>query len=124
MKRPAAALDVSFEPGLDDALIEATREQAGALPLLSDTLDILWEEMQARGDGVLRWSRPLKEGVDVAMKLGERADGFVKAHQEQEALIRRRFRGLDIDPAYVDVAIDRWTSMTGGVPERVEGGGV
>jgi len=26
----------------------------------------------------------------------------------------RRFRGLDIDPAYVDVAIDRWAAMTGG----------
>lgn len=91
VKRPAAALDVTFEPGLDDALIEATREQAGALPLLSDTLDVLWKEMQARGDGVLRWSRPLKEGVDVALKLGERADGFVRAHQEQEAMIRRLF---------------------------------
>jgi DNA modification methylase len=37
--------------------------------------------------------------------------------------VGRRFRGLDIDPAYVDVAIERWTSMTGGVPERAEGGG-
>ena len=36
--------------------------------------------------------------------------------------VGRRFRGLDIDPAYVDVAIDRWISMTGGVPERAEGG--
>ena len=35
----------------------------------------------------------------------------------------RRFRGLDIDPAYVDVAINRWTSMTGGVPERAKGSG-
>ena len=35
--------------------------------------------------------------------------------------VGRRFRGLDIDPAYVDVAIDRWTNMTGGVPERAEG---
>ena len=28
----------------------------------------------------------------------------------------RAFRGLDIDPAYVDVAMDRWTAMTGGEP--------
>jgi DNA modification methylase len=28
----------------------------------------------------------------------------------------RRFRGLDIDPAYVDVAVDRWVAMTGGTP--------
>lgn len=29
---------------------------------------------------------------------------------------RRRFRGLDIDPAYVDVAVARWMAMTGGSP--------
>jgi len=32
----------------------------------------------------------------------------------------RRFRGLDIDPAYVDVAIDRWIRMTGGTPELAQ----
>ena len=31
----------------------------------------------------------------------------------------RVFRGLDIDPAYVDVAIDRWVTMTGEEPVRV-----
>jgi DNA modification methylase len=34
----------------------------------------------------------------------------------------RRFRGLEIDPAYVDVAIERWTAMTGGTPEQLERG--
>ena len=29
----------------------------------------------------------------------------------------RRFRGLEIDPAYVDVAIERWVTLTGGTPE-------
>ena len=28
----------------------------------------------------------------------------------------RRFRGLDIDPAYVDVAIERWAALTGDEP--------
>lgn len=28
----------------------------------------------------------------------------------------RRFRGCDIDPTYVDVAVDRWAQMTGGTP--------
>ncbi|MDX5360365.1 MAG: site-specific DNA-methyltransferase, partial [Alphaproteobacteria bacterium] len=32
----------------------------------------------------------------------------------------RRFRGIDIDPAYVDVAIERWVTMTGGEPRRAE----
>ena len=34
----------------------------------------------------------------------------------------RRFRGLEIDPAYVDLAIDRWTAMTGGTPRLLTGG--
>ena len=32
----------------------------------------------------------------------------------------RRFRGLEIDPAYVDVAIERWSAMTGGTPRLAE----
>jgi hypothetical protein len=34
----------------------------------------------------------------------------------------RRFRGCDIDPAYVDVAVERWVQITGGTPvlERTE----
>ena len=35
----------------------------------------------------------------------------------------RRFRGLDIDPAYVDVAIERWAAMTGKEPRRIDTGG-
>ena len=34
----------------------------------------------------------------------------------------RRFRGLDIDPAYVDVALARWSAMTGGEPRLAEEG--
>ncbi len=33
----------------------------------------------------------------------------------------RRFRGLDIDPAYVDVAVERWSAMTGETPHLVRG---
>jgi hypothetical protein len=29
----------------------------------------------------------------------------------------RLFRGCDIDPAYVDVAVERWVQLTGGTPE-------
>jgi DNA modification methylase len=31
----------------------------------------------------------------------------------------RRFRGVELDPAYVDVAIERWSAMTGGTPQAV-----
>lgn len=33
----------------------------------------------------------------------------------------RRFRGCDIDPAYVDVAVDRWVQATGGTPQLEQG---
>lgn len=33
----------------------------------------------------------------------------------------RRFRGIDLDPAYVDVAIARWIAMTGKEPSLAEG---
>jgi DNA modification methylase len=36
------------------------------------------------------------------------------------ARIGRRFRGLDIDPAYVDVAIERWSARTGLEPRLEE----
>jgi len=34
----------------------------------------------------------------------------------------RRFRGIDIDPAYVDVAIARWSALTGKTAQRIAGG--
>ena len=34
----------------------------------------------------------------------------------------RRFRGLDIDPGYVDVALERWSAMTGGTPHLDQAG--
>lgn len=33
--------------------------------------------------------------------------------------VGRRFRGLDIDPAYVDLAMQRWSDLTGKEPELV-----
>lgn len=33
----------------------------------------------------------------------------------------RRCRGVDIEPAYVDVAVDRWAAMTGKTPRHIKG---
>jgi DNA modification methylase len=33
----------------------------------------------------------------------------------------RRFRGVDIDPAYVDVAIERWETITGQEAQKAPG---
>ena len=38
--------------------------------------------------------------------------------------VGRKFRGLDIDPAYVDVAIARWEQLTGGTAELVSSASV
>ena len=38
--------------------------------------------------------------------------------------VGRRFRGIDIDPHYVDVAIERWSVLTGKDPVLVYRGGV
>jgi DNA modification methylase len=35
--------------------------------------------------------------------------------------IGRHFRGLDIDPLYVDLAVERWAALTGGMPRLVSG---
>jgi DNA modification methylase len=35
----------------------------------------------------------------------------------------RRFRGLESEPGHVDVAIERWTAMTGNIPKLLEGTG-
>ena len=32
----------------------------------------------------------------------------------------RRFRGVDIDPAYVDVAVERWSTITGKTPLHIK----
>lgn len=89
--RPAMLLGVKFEEGLDNALVASAREQNGGLPLLSDTLDVLWKEMRPRGDGVLRWTARADQAVNVARKLADRADAFVSSRQDQLAEIRRLF---------------------------------
>lgn len=33
--------------------------------------------------------------------------------------VGRRFRGLDIDPAYVDLAMQRWSDLTGKEPQLI-----
>jgi len=37
--------------------------------------------------------------------------------------VGRRFRGIDIDPAYVDVAIERWENLTGRTAQLVHRAG-
>ena len=59
------------------------------------------------------------DAIQDVTRRGERVlDSFLGSGTTLLAAERtgRRFRGLDIDPAYVDVALERWSAMTGGTP--------
>src|SRR5882672_9571886 len=68
----------------------ATVREPGALPLLSDLMHDLWLNMQARGDGVLRWSDN-PEIVDVGAPLRKRAEAFLDRRASDGEVIRRLF---------------------------------
>ena len=51
IEQPAARHGVVFEQGLVEEIIKDVQGQAGSLPLLQYTLDLLWEE-EARADGL------------------------------------------------------------------------
>ena len=91
VRKPAELFDVTFDQKLDETLIESSREHVGGLPLLSDALDTLWQEMQERGDGILKWIDPKNRDIDVARKLADRADAFIAKNRDKETDIRRLF---------------------------------
>jgi hypothetical protein len=89
--KPALSLGARFESGdMAERVAEATEREPGALPLLSDLLHEMWLHMQARGDGVLRWSDN-PEIVDVAAPMRRRADAFPADPANNEAVVRRLF---------------------------------
>jgi tetratricopeptide (TPR) repeat protein len=91
VRRPALLLEARFESGdIAERVASATEREPGALPLLSDLLHEMWLNMQARGDGVLRWSDN-PELVDVAAPLRRRAETFLADPANDEATIRRLF---------------------------------
>jgi tetratricopeptide (TPR) repeat protein len=91
IRRPASTLGARFESGdMAERVAEATEREPGALPLLSDLMHETWLHMQARGDGVLRWSD--SPGiVDVAAPLRRRAEAFFADPATDETIIRRLF---------------------------------
>jgi hypothetical protein len=77
VRKPALSLGARFESAdMTERVADATEREPGALPLLSDLLHEMWLHMQARGDGVLRWSDN-PEIVDVAAPLRRRAEAFL-----------------------------------------------
>jgi hypothetical protein len=91
ISRPAATLGARFESReMAQRVAEATESEPGALPLLSDLLHEMWVNMQARGDGELRWAD--SPGlVDVAAPLRRRAEAFLADPANDAAVVRRLF---------------------------------
>jgi tetratricopeptide (TPR) repeat protein len=91
IRKPALTLGAHFESDeMAERVAEATEREPGALPLLSDLMHDIWLSMQARGDGVLRWSDN-PEIVDVGAPLRKRAEAFLDSPRTDENTLRRLF---------------------------------
>jgi hypothetical protein len=93
VSRPAELLSARFETaGLAYSIARRTAEDsvkdAGALPLLSYTLDDMWTQMVMRDDGVLRLSAQFFEQGSVLI---DRAETFLNMHPESWEEVRRIF---------------------------------
>jgi formylglycine-generating enzyme required for sulfatase activity len=93
VSRPAELLSARFETaGLVEIITRRTAEDsvkdAGALPLLSYTLDDMWTQMVQRGDGVLRLPA---QSFELGGVLSDRADAFLANHPNSEDALRRIF---------------------------------
>jgi formylglycine-generating enzyme required for sulfatase activity len=91
VSRPAQLLGARFETErLIDLITQRTAEDsvrdAGALPLLSYTLDDMWTEMVRRGDGILRLPA---QSFELGGVLVDRANKFLAERPGAEDALRR-----------------------------------
>ena len=105
IEQPAARHGVVFEQGLVEEIIKDVQGQAGSLPLLQYTLDLLWQE-EAREDGLADRhlnTRTYRELGGVRGALQKRADeiyasfsdgGTTKVATPQQEIVRRIFLHL------------------------------
>src|SRR5208283_15066 len=120
IEQPAAQHGVIFEPGLVEEIIKDVQGQAGSLPLLQYTLNLLWEEEGKEEDGLADRklnTKAYRELGGVRGALQKRADEIYasfsdssepKSERSQQAIVRQIFLRL------VDIA----TEGTGDAPWR------
>lgn len=89
---PAREHGVEFEPGLVDLILQQIPNQPGALPLLQYTLQLLWEQEEAKGglrERVLRQSTYDQLG-GVGFALQKAADAVYEDFEPQQRTVARR----------------------------------
>ena len=100
IEKPATAVGVSLEDNLVDQLLADAADEPGALPLLQETMELLWDGMEQR---VLSYEaynnlsaqagQPNTPGLAVAMAM--KADSILAGlSSEQHAIARRIFLRL------------------------------
>ncbi len=96
IQKPAAEVDVHVEPALIHSLITHTAGEPGALPLLQETLVILWSRMERRLLSLAAYEtlgRDDRTGLQVA--IANKADATVAGLQpDEQAIVRRIFLRL------------------------------
>lgn len=93
---PAAAAKIFFEPALLERLLHDAADEPGTLPLLQETLVVLWHQ---RARNLLRLADYLAIGTEshtgLAVTLARRADSALRAlDQRRRALAQRIFLRL------------------------------
>jgi WD40 repeat protein len=91
IEQPALDVGVQLEPGLTERLLGDAANEPGALPLVQETMVLLWEERQRR---LLTIAAYETLGVDgrsgLAVALATRADAALAALSPAQRLIARR----------------------------------
>ncbi|UBF26134.1 hypothetical protein K9N68_32190 [Kovacikia minuta CCNUW1] len=98
IKQPAARSGISFESGLIEEILRDVQGQAGYLPLLQYTLDLLWESEQRHGslqhDRTLH-ARTYRELGGVRGALQKRVDQiYAEMPEAEQAAMRQIFLRL------------------------------
>jgi WD40 repeat protein len=118
IEQPAARYGVVFEQGLVEEIIKDVQGQAGSLPLLQYTLDLLWEK-EARADGLsdrhlnTKTYRELdgvrgalqKRANEIYASFGDGTDG--KTASPKQEIVRQIFLRL-VDLAGEDANAAAW----------------
>jgi len=131
IEQPAAQHGVVFEQGLVEEIIEDVQGQAGSLPLLQYTLNLLWQD-EERGDGLADRhlnTQTYRELGGVRGALQKRADEIYasfgdstdsKGDSEKQKIVRQIFLRV-VDIAGKDADEVSWRPVRRRVPKELFG---